>query len=345
MGRKLKIGAIALVVLGTLMAGVAYAWDRSADDKIAAGVTIAGLDVGEMTRDAAIDAVRRDVAKPLAKPVNVRWRGNEWSLEPKQAKLRVDVEGMVDEAFEASEEGSLLARTWRRVSGGELDTSIAATPRFSENRVEKFVGEVAEAVDREPRNATIEPSAADLSRLHSRAGLQVRRDDLADAIAEVIGNGRVATVKAQTDRITPEVRTRDLAAQYPHYLTVDRTNNVLRHFESLKLRKEYTISVGAVGYETPAGQYSITSKQVDPTWHVPDSDWAGKLAGKVIPGGVPENPLKARWLGIYNGVGIHGTSETDKLGGPASHGCIRMAVPEVVELFDVVPTGTPIFIA
>ena len=49
-------------------------------------------------------------------------------------------------------------------------------------------------------------------------------------------------------------------------------------------------------------------------------------------------------MGIYNGAGIHGTNETGSLGTAASHGCIRMAVPEVIELFDKVEVGDPVYI-
>ena len=78
---------------------------------------------------------------------------------------------------------------------------------------------------------------------------------------------------------------------------------------------------------------------------MPDSDWAGKLRGKVIPSGDPENPIKARWLGIYDGAGIHGTSAEGSIGSAASHGCIRMRVREVIELYDRVPVGAPVYIA
>ena len=78
---------------------------------------------------------------------------------------------------------------------------------------------------------------------------------------------------------------------------------------------------------------------------VPDSDWAGDMAGEIVPGGTPENPLKARWMGIYDGAGIHGTDDEDSLGSSASHGCIRMAVPEVKELYERVEIQTPVFIA
>lgn len=42
---------------------------------------------------------------------------------------------------------------------------------------------------------------------------------------------------------------------------------------------------------------------------------------------------------------VPGTEDTGSIGNRASHGCIRMTVPDVKELYDRVPTGTPIYIA
>jgi lipoprotein-anchoring transpeptidase ErfK/SrfK len=127
-------------------------------------------------------------------------------------------------------------------------------------------------------------------------------------------------------------------------VTVDRQAFKLRYFKRLRVAKTYKIAVGQAGLETPAGLYHVQDKAVNPVWHVPKRPWAGDLAGKVIPGGVPENPLKARWLGIYAGAGIHGTADVGSLGSAASHGCIRMAVPDVEELYDKVPVQAPVYI-
>ncbi len=77
---------------------------------------------------------------------------------------------------------------------------------------------------------------------------------------------------------------------------------------------------------------------------MPNSPWAGSLQGQVIPGGAPNNPLKARWLGVNGSVGIHGTAEEWSIGSRASHGCIRMRVADVVDLYPRVPLGTPVLI-
>ena len=41
---------------------------------------------------------------------------------------------------------------------------------------------------------------------------------------------------------------------------------------------------------------------------------------------------------------IHGTNHEEKIGEPASHGCIRMRNADLVELFELVKEGTPVVI-
>ena len=137
--------------------------------------------------------------------------------------------------------------------------------------------------------------------------------------------------------------TEEVAERYPSYLTLDRANFTLRLYRDLELTRTYTVAVGAEGLETPEGTYEIQAMEEEPTWYVPESDWAGDLAGQVIPPG-PDNPIKARWMAIFEGAGIHGTEETSSLGSAASHGCVRMAIADVEELYDEVEVGTPIFI-
>ena len=75
-----------------------------------------------------------------------------------------------------------------------------------------------------------------------------------------------------------------------------------------------------------------------------NSAWAVSLAGQTIAGDEPNNPLKARWLGVNGSVGIHGTAEEWSIGSRASHGCIRMRVRDVVDLYPRVPLGAQVLI-
>ena len=152
-------------------------------------------------------------------------------------------------------------------------------------------------------------------------------------------------VVARTEVVQPKVTTEELAKKYPAILVVNRSAFQLTLYKNLKLVKTYGIAVGQVGLETPAGLYHIQNKAVNPAWTCRTPTGPAPWRGKVIPGGMPENPLKARWLGIFDGAGIHGTDAASSIGSAASHGCIRMLIPDVIELYDQVPVGAPIYIA
>ena len=169
------------------------------------------------------------------------------------------------------------------------------------------------------------------------------RKDVTDALLGFDGSRRV---RVRTKVAQPKVSTEKLAEKYPAVVIVDRGHFKLSLYRNLKFAKSYRVAIGQVGLETPAGLYHVQNKAVNPAWTMPDSDWVKpKDRGKVIPGGSPENPLKARWLGIFDGAGIHGTDAINSLGTAASHGCVRMRISDVEELYDEVPLNSPVYIA
>lgn len=130
------------------------------------------------------------------------------------------------------------------------------------------------------------------------------------------------------------------------HLVVDKGSNHLYYFRDGRLIKTYRVATGRnqtgpFGRDssfTPEGVFPVVVKTSDPQWF----DAKNR---KVIPGGVPENPLGSRWIGIsVNGdrgmiYAIHGTNEPNSIGGYSSDGCIRLLNHEVEELFEQVRLG------
>jgi lipoprotein-anchoring transpeptidase ErfK/SrfK len=344
MGTKSKIALLAVLVLVVALVGGAYAYDSSHKDQIADGVTIAGVEVGGMTAEEAEAAVRRSLLGPLRHSLEVTYDGRRFTLPGEKLKVRADVSGAVEQAVEASQDGGVPGRLVRYVSGGDVDEAIPAQVSYSQPAVNRFVRHVADELNREPQNASVKPSGSELEVVAARDGRKVRDVKLTEQLEEaVVDAAAQRTIVASVHTTEPEVSTEQVASEYPSYLTLDRSTFTLRLWKDLKLAKTYTVAVGMEGLETPEGLYEIQEKEENPVWHVPESDWAGDLAGQTIPPG-PSNPIKARWMAIYEGAGIHGTEETESLGSAASHGCVRMAISDVEELYEQVEVGTPIFI-
>lgn len=120
-------------------------------------------------------------------------------------------------------------------------------------------------------------------------------------------------------------------------IVVDLSERSLTLMRGKKVIKRYPIAVGMPDHPTPTGTYQINDKQVDPIWTPPDSPWAAEL--DTIPAG-PGNPLGTRWIGTTApAIGMHGTYADYSVGTAASHGCMRMHISDVEDLFERVVIG------
>jgi lipoprotein-anchoring transpeptidase ErfK/SrfK len=341
----LTIVAVLLVAVLLAGTGAVYAYDSGRDDRIADGVRIGDVDVGGLSAGAARARLHEELLAPLSAPLVVRAGEERFSLSAREARIHANIEAMVADAVGRSRDGSMFSRTWRALTGGRVDAAITPEVSHSEAAVQRVVDRVRVAVSRKAVDAEVDFALDRLTIKESRSGRTIDaralRGEMTRALLDPRGD---RTIRADIETVRPKVTTGDLAGKYPVVLTVDRGAHRLRLFKGLEPAKTYPIALGQAGLETPAGLYNIQNKAIDPAWHVPDSDWAGDLAGTVVPGGTPENPLKARWLGIYDGVGVHGTADRASIGTNASHGCIRMLVEDVKELYDEVPVGAPIYI-
>jgi lipoprotein-anchoring transpeptidase ErfK/SrfK len=344
MHQKVLIALVALVTMGLLLAVGVWAYDDAQKDKIAPGVKVGGVDIGGRDADSARKIIEEQVVAPLKQPVVVSYDGKDYTLSPKQLHAHADVDGMVQEAIDRSRHGSIFDRVSRYASGGEVDENLEPRVGYDKSAVKNFVHGLADKIDQEPVNATVVPSGGRLQQEAGQPGRSVDEGQMTSAINHAARSpGRDETIPAVVETTKPEINKKDLAKAYPRYVYIDRGSYTLRFYSHLRLKKSYSIAVGQQGLETPAGLYHALDKQVNPSWHVPNSAWAGSLAGQVIPPG-PSDPLKARWIGIFDGAGIHGTDDIGSLGSAASHGCVRMSIPDVIDLYDRVEVGDPIYV-
>jgi hypothetical protein len=345
MPRRLAAVVTLAVVVLLVGAGSLYAFDRQVKTKIADGVTVNGIDVSGLKPEQARARLQAALVEPLTRPVTVRHKGRRFRLTAEQASIAVDIEGSVERAMAVSTDGNVFTRTWREVRGNALDADVEAKVAWDRSAVRRLIRRVKKKVTIEARDASLDLESGQVEPVPSRDGLAVKRGLRREIESQLLDMGKRRLVRLRTKVVEPEVTTAELAEKYPAVIVVNRGSYQLTFYKDLKVHKTYGIAVGQVGLETPAGLYHIQNKAVDPAWHVPNSDWAGDLAGTIVPGGTLQNPLKARWMGIYDGAGIHGTDASGSIGSAASHGCIRMLIPDVIELYDQVPVGAPIYIA
>jgi len=336
--------ARALAAVLTAMAAAASPASGADLRRIGPGLSAAGIDLSGLTVEEARSRLSTRLGPPLQRPVVVGVAGHVFRLSAAGAGLRFDARRTAERAYQARPASPPSPRSPSPQPAPAV-ISVALALGHSRAAVSRFVSGAARATDRRPRDATLHITVKHMYTRGGTDGHHVNQRALARAINAAFDDpaaSRILHVRVVRDR--PAVGPADLPRQYPAVVTIDRARFRLRLFRRLRFVKSYPIAVGRSGLSTPSGHYRVQEREINPPWHVPHSAWAGRLAGQTIPGGSPNNPLRARWLGLGGGVGIHGTAEDWSIGSRASHGCIRMHVHDVIALYRRVPLGTTVLI-
>jgi lipoprotein-anchoring transpeptidase ErfK/SrfK len=309
--------------------------------RIAAGVSAGGVDLGGLTVPEAAGRLHNALDPHLARPVALDVGGRTYRLTMAAAKFTFDADATAKAALAAVPPPA----TATPAGGAAMGKVIPLVVHHSTAAVQAFVSKTAGAARRTARSATLKITLEHMVVRRSKYGYRLDQLKAYKAVNAALNDAAASRkVHLALNKIRPAVNTNDLAEQYPTVITIDKAERKLRLFKNLKISKRYGVAIGQPAYPTPEGRFKIQDKQVNPVWSVPNSPWAGELAGTTVTGGSAANPLKARWMGIVGGVGIHGTGDDASIGTAASHGCLRMHVSDVIDLFPRVPVGTPVLI-
>lgn len=138
----------------------------------------------------------------------------------------------------------------------------------------------------------------------------------------------------------------------PGDIHVDAVARFLYHIEPGGTAMRYGVAIARGDLYIP-GIYRVQRKAKWPGWTPTqnmierDPHLYAQHAGGVEPG--PTNPLGSRALYLYVGsrdtyLRIHGTPEPSTIGGRASSGCVRMVMPHINDLYEVVDRGVTAYL-
>jgi lipoprotein-anchoring transpeptidase ErfK/SrfK len=284
---------------------------------IPAGVRVAGVRVGGLRPAAAVAAVRTAFARPLAFFVD----RNRLVLDPTR--------------FASAYAATAVARARIAKPGASVDLVVAVRG----GSVRAWVAAVHKRFERPSIDATLRLRNGAPAITPEHAGRTLDAKLLTRRIVEALRANTRLPLRVHTRVVEPAVS----SAAFSKVIVINRSLNRLYLYAAAKLWRAFPVATGQAIYPTPSGEWHIVVKYKNPWWYPPTNDsWAKGL--KPVPPG-PDNPLGTRWMGLSApGVGIHGTNSPASIGYSASHGCVRMQVPDSEWLFDHVDIGTTVFV-
>ncbi|MGH2711357.1 MAG: L,D-transpeptidase family protein [Actinomycetota bacterium] len=334
---------VSLVLGALLLAGggayAAYRYDAANTDRLLPGVTIGGVEVGEMSRAEAIELLDEESEERLNRDIQIAARDQTWSVSARTLGTTSLVEPVVDRAVAAGEGYSWPERVFRRVFNSRVEYSSDLRFKTSRQRIRTYLEGVATEIATEPTNAQVDYENGEVVLRRPEAGWQLPVDDAVRAVRQALAGGS-ETVQLPLQKLSPDV-TRD---NLGNTIVVDLSDLELTLYDGLRVNRTYPVAAGSPSYPTPQGEWEIIDKAENPTWNNPAPDgWGKDMPLSIGPG--PGNPLGTRALYLNApGIRIHGTPASYSIGSYASHGCIRMLMSDVEELYDIVPIGTMVHV-
>ncbi len=286
---------------------------------IPAGVSVSGIRVGGLTAEPA----RQRVEEAFLRALRIETPDGVSVVDPARAGSKVDVDAAITAAL-----------------GATPRSDIAVPVSYSRTLAARIVDALAKRYDHAPVAAAVIGANADGPVFSpAKAGRAVDTQTMQTAIGQLLAEGTRPPLRLLMHPVAPK-RT---VTSFGPVIVITRGANILRLYQGARLVRTFRVATGQAIYPTPAGLWHIMDMQRDPWWYPPTYDtWARGL--KPVPPG-PDNPLGTRWMGLNApGVGIHGTDAPTSIGYSASHGCIRMQVPDAEWLFEHVHVGTPVVI-
>ena len=283
-----------------------------------AGVKVGGLKLGGMP----VEQARAALNYAYNRPVHFVFYGKRWKVRPTALGSTLDLEQTIKDALNARE-------------GQTVPLSVTV----DSGRVAQYSRWLDGWLSVQPQDATATLTSRLTPVLHpAKAGLQIRASQTGDRIEAALRSA-VRPVLRPSAHTVPATMTRQ---NFGPVVVVHRGSNEMYVYKGSTLWRTFGVATGQAIYPTPLGNWHVVDMQRNPWWRPPDSPWAQGL--KPIPPG-PGNPLGTRWMGLdAAGVGMHGTPDDASIGYSASHGCIRMHIPDAEWLFNHVNVGTPVFI-
>lgn len=331
-----------LLVIGVGGAAAAVRMESSATKVSLNGFQVGGIDLAGLDSATAMDKLRERFEAPLDQPIQITIDGRSLqSTTRRELGASTDVEDVYRRAVQLHKDIPLLKRLWYRITGMSVGKSLEVETRVDGNKAAELVTSIAREVNRAPVNASLSIAGGSFKIVDGAAGYALDEDAAVEAI-QAASTGKAPRIALAGRPVAPAV-TKD---QFKDVIVIKVGENKLYHYEGERLVKTYDVATGLPGYPTPIGQFKIVQKRFRPTWVNPargKGQWGEKLPAQIGPG--PSNPLGTRAMNLNSpGIRIHGTTAENSVGYNASRGCIRMRMPEVEELFELVDVGTPVII-
>lgn len=235
-----RLVLVVVLVLVLLAAGGYAAAHAVAGDKVPGGTTISGVDVGGLSRDAAIEKLEKTFASRADTPIDVTVghqgetgpgnKENGARVQPAEIGLGIDYAASVDAAGAGASWSP--RRQWDYFTGGD---AVDAVVRVDETLLDARLTELSEGLGTPPKDGQVVFSADGVDTVQPQAGQQVDRDQARAEITDAFLKGETS-VELEVAPAQADIDAADVARALDTFANPAMANAVTLQFGENDIR-------------------------------------------------------------------------------------------------------------
>ena len=249
------VGAFLLCIVGVVLifAAVHVSLDLAFKQDIAKGVKVAGIDVGGMTKAAALQKLQENLNFPqLESDIVAEFAGTTWDLPLQRIDGYVDLQAMVDEAYAADWSVPFYERWLRRTIYQGANKDVGVIYSYNEAKFTAFMDELETLVNRDPANAEMKLNSGKLVFIHAADGWKLDRAEATQLILDSFAHPDHKAVLPVA--VTPP---QIYDNQMGKVIVVNTVAHTLDLYNNMQVEVEYGVAVGMPEWPTPKGTFEI----------------------------------------------------------------------------------------
>jgi lipoprotein-anchoring transpeptidase ErfK/SrfK len=207
---------VALGVVGTWVSWETVHWGEQLDrqEAMLPGTRVAAVDVSELPLTDAAEAVQPQLDERLDRTVTVVHADRSWTTSPRELGAHTDLQTVLASAREAASLPLIdLARM--RWFGASVDLDLDVEVTVPDAMVDRFVTELAAAIDQEPIEAELRLVGREPQLVEGAAGARLDRAEATAAIRTAVHADGDRTVELPVAELPPTITTELVAAILP----------------------------------------------------------------------------------------------------------------------------------
>ena len=175
------------------------------------GVTIADIPVGDLSAAKADEKIAQILQERIKQPViTIRYGDQTWKIMAEEIDFTVDTQALAMNAYQVGRRGNVLQKLQERYTAIYNSYHLPLTSHYDSNKLYTILANIAQTIDLQPQNATIQVSGAGITINREVPGQKV---DLAKAMADTASQLAVninITVPLLVAEISPSIVASDL---------------------------------------------------------------------------------------------------------------------------------------